>query len=72
MLKITRVSKTEFETNDGTVHPMLFELDEVPSIADFQAQYDDWFNVFSERGLIENIQANDQHRRGVRSAGRSH
>jgi hypothetical protein len=52
--KIVRVTKTEFETQDGTVRPMLFELDETPTVEEFQEIYDDWFNVFLEKGLIEN------------------
>ena len=52
--KIVRVTKTEFETADGTIRPMLFEPDEVPTVEEFQEIYDDWFNVFLEKGLIEN------------------
>lgn len=52
--KIVRVTKTEFETADGTIRPMLFELDEAPTVEEFQEIYDDWFNVFLEKGLIEN------------------
>jgi hypothetical protein len=59
--RIIRLSKTEFETNDGVIHPILFELDHEPSLAQFQAQYDDWLGVFSERGYIEPAK-NDQHR----------
>jgi len=51
--KIVRVTKTEFETADGTIRPMLFDLDEAPTVEEFQAIYDDWFNVFLEKGLIE-------------------
>jgi len=52
--KIVRVSKTEFETADGNIRPMLFDLDEIPTVEEFQDIYDDWFNVFLEKGLIEN------------------
>ena len=52
--KIVRVTKTEFETADGTVRPMVIELDETPTVEEFQDIYDDWFNVFLEKGLIEN------------------
>lgn len=52
--KIVRVTKTEFETADGTVRPMVIELDETPTVEEFQAIYNDWFNVFLEKGLIEN------------------
>ena len=62
MTIITKVSKTEFETDDGAIHPILFELDETPTVAQFQAQYDDWFGVFSDRGLT-NEKNNDRDRR---------
>ena len=52
--QIVRVTKTEFETADGTVRPMVIELDETPTVEEFQEIYDDWFNVFLEKGLIEN------------------
>lgn len=52
--KIVRVTKTEFETADGTIRPLMFELDETPTVEEFQEIYDDWFNVFLEKGLIEN------------------
>jgi len=32
----------------------MFELDETPTVEEFQEIYDDWFNVFLEKGLIEN------------------
>ena len=51
--KIVRVTTTEFETADGTIRPMLFNLDETPTVEEFQEIYDDWFNVFLEKGLIE-------------------
>lgn len=52
--KIVKVSKTEFQTADGNVHPMVVELDETPTVEEFQAIYDQWLNVFLEKGLIEN------------------
>jgi hypothetical protein len=61
--KIVRVTTTEFETADGTVRPMVFELDETPTVEEFQEIYDDWFNVFLEKGLIENeLQETVEHR----------
>ena len=71
--QIVRVSKTEFETADGTIRPMLFDLDETPTVEEFQAIYDDWFNVFLEKGLIENERTeNGQHRQSSRHAGTSY
>ena len=55
--KIVKVTKTEFETEDGTVHPIPFELDEAPSLEDFQQQYSHWLDVFISEGLI---QANEE------------
>jgi len=52
--KIVRVTKTEFETADGNIRPMVIELDETPTVEEFQEIYDDWLNVFLEKGLIEN------------------
>lgn len=52
--KIVRVTKTEFEMEDGTVHPILFDLEETPTVEEFQKQYDEWLDAFFEKGLIEN------------------
>lgn len=52
--KIISVSKTEFVTEDGTVHPILFELDEVPTVEEFQKTYDDWLQMFRDKELLEN------------------
>ena len=51
--KIVRITKTEFETEDGTIHPILFELDEIPTLEDFQKIYDEWISVFQEKNIIE-------------------
>ncbi|MBD3261706.1 MAG: hypothetical protein GF334_08550 [Candidatus Altiarchaeales archaeon] len=37
---VVRVTKTEFELDDGRVFPHPVELDEVPTIEDFQKIYD--------------------------------
>lgn len=52
-LKIVSVSKTEFITEDGTVHPILFDLDEIPTVEEFQEIYDTWLKVFQEKKLLE-------------------
>jgi len=46
--KVIRVTKTEFELEDGTIHPHATELDEVPTPEEFQVYYDHWFSVFQE------------------------
>jgi hypothetical protein len=51
--KIVRITKTEFETEDGTIHPILFELDEIPTLEDFQKIYDEWISVFQEKNIME-------------------
>ena len=53
-MKIISVTKSEFVTEDGTVHPILFELDEVPTVEEFQAIYDDWLQVFHDKELLGN------------------
>lgn len=35
-MKIIRVNKTEFETEDGKIIPHFFELDNIPSVEEFQ------------------------------------
>jgi hypothetical protein len=52
-VKIVSVSKTEFTTEDGTVHPILFDLDETPTVEEFQEIYDQWLKVFQEKRLLE-------------------
>lgn len=52
---IIRISKTEFEMDDGTIHPIPFELDEIPSIEEFQKIYDEWFRLFQNKNLISNL-----------------
>ena len=37
---VVRVTKTEFELDDGRVFPHPVELDEVPTIEEFQKTYD--------------------------------
>lgn len=50
---ITRVTTTEFETYDGVIHDIPFELDEVPTVEEFQRIYDEWFRLFQQKGLID-------------------
>jgi len=51
--KIVRVTKKEFEMEDGTIRPIPFELDEVPTIEEFQQIYDEWLQVFRDKELLE-------------------
>ncbi len=45
---VTRVTRTEFELNDGRVYQHPFELDEVPTAEEFQRIYDHWRNLFEK------------------------
>lgn len=48
-MKVVRVTKTEFELEDGQVFQHPVQLDTVPSIKDFQIIYDEWFNTLNEK-----------------------
>lgn len=50
---IIRVTKTEFETDDGEIHQITFELDYVPTVEEFQRIHDEWFRLFQQKGLID-------------------
>ena len=39
--KVVRVSKTEFELDNGDIYPIPFELDKVPTVRQFQKMIDD-------------------------------
>ena len=51
---IVRVTKTEFETDDGVIHQIPFELYEVPTTEEFQRIYDEWVRLFQQKGLMPN------------------
>jgi hypothetical protein len=53
MPKIVRVTKTEFELDNGTVCPIPFDLDETPSLESFQQAYDHWLALFRDAQLME-------------------
>ena len=50
---IVKITKTEFGTEDGVIHPIPFELEEIPSIEEFQEIYDQWFRLFQQKELLE-------------------
>ena len=61
--KIVNVTKTEFTMEDGTIHPILFDLDGEPNVEEFQKHYDQWLDLFREKELIENeLQETVEHR----------
>ena len=41
-VRVVRVTKTEFELSDGRIYQHVVELDEVPTIEEFQELYDHW------------------------------
>lgn len=45
-MKVIRVTKDEFELENGAVYPMMFDLDKVPSLKEFQQIYDESFDKF--------------------------
>lgn len=54
MPKVVRVTKTEFELDNGTICPIPFELEETPVLEEFQAIYDSWLQVFHDKGILKN------------------
>ena len=50
-MKVVRVTKTEFELEDGRVYDHPIELDEVPTIEEFQKIYDEWVVKF--KGMFD-------------------
>ena len=54
---IIRVTETEFETEDGRVypHPIPFPKGEVPSIEEFQAQYDRCQTLFDQSEGVPDV-----------------
>ena len=56
---VVRVTKTEFELSDGRIFPMIFDFadDEVPSVEEFQKQYDRWLSLFEKMGITGHEQA---------------
>jgi len=41
-MKVIRVTKTEFELEDGRIMPHFIELDKKPTLKQFQKIYDEW------------------------------
>lgn len=42
-MKVIRVTKTEFELEDGRIIPHLVDLDYAPSVEEFQGYLDEWY-----------------------------
>ena len=50
--RVVRVSKTEFEMDNGSIYPHPVPLDIIPSVDEFQKTYDCWFQLFQDKGWI--------------------
>ena len=48
-MKVIRVTKTEFELDNGDIYPLPFELDETPTLKEFNEIY------ANSRSLVENL-----------------
>jgi hypothetical protein len=40
-MKVVRVTKEEFELDDGTIQPMMLDLGYIPTVEEFQQMLDD-------------------------------
>ena len=58
---VVRVTKTEFELDNGRVFEMPIELEEVPPLKVFQQIYDQWSQVFQEMLEDRDRGSFDQH-----------
>ena len=46
--KVVRVTSTEFELDDGRIFPHPEELEDVPSLEEFQEHYDRWSELLGQ------------------------
>jgi len=53
---VIRVTKTEFELEDGRVYQHPVALDDVPTVKEFQDIYDRWYAIFVQE-FVEEIDA---------------
>lgn len=58
---VIRVTKTEFELDNGRIFEMPFELEEVPDLEDFQRIYDQWSTLLQEMLEDRDRGSLDQH-----------
>ena len=42
-MKVVRITKEEYELDDGTIIPHVSKLDEVPTLEEFQEYLDEWY-----------------------------
>ena len=60
-MKVVRVSKEEVEFSDGSIQPMMFELDYVPTVEHMQEL---WDNAASTLGIEVEDGEEGQHKEG--------
>ena len=53
-MKVVKVTKTEFELEDGRVYEHPVELEEIPTLEEFQEIYDEWVDKFKDMFKNEN------------------
>ena len=47
-MRVIRITKTEFELEDGRVYQHLFPLEKIPPIKQFQSIYDRWKQIIKQ------------------------
>lgn len=57
-LTVVRVNKEEYELSDGSIHTFMFELDESPSLEDFQKIYEKSKNNLKE--IMRELESDDR------------
>jgi len=55
-MKVVRVTRTEFELDNGDIYPLPFELDETPTLKEFNEIY------ANSRTLVENLIAQSRNK----------
>ena len=62
MNKVIRVTKTEFELDNGDIFPIGPELDEDISPEEFQVHYERAYNIVQS---LKDVRGNDKNNQGV-------
>lgn len=62
MNKVIRVTKVEFELDNGDIFPIVPELDEEMSPEEFQAHYERAYNIVES---LKNVGSNNKNNQGV-------
>jgi hypothetical protein len=48
-MKVVRVTRKEFELEDGQIFQHPVELDYTPYVSEFQKIYDEWYKILNEK-----------------------